>query len=260
MPSHEAASTKIAVVTGGSSGIGRAAALRIAERGAGVILTYNTNADGAKDTVATIERNGAEAVALALDTGRSASFADFAERVAHELDGRWQRPTFDHLVNNAGFAQMAMFEDTTEDLFDGLLRVALKGPYFLTQKLLPLLADGGAIVNTTSSSALVTGMTPGYSAYATMKGGLAVLTRCLAQELSTRGIRVNAVAPGPTRTRLGGDAFDHHPEVIPPLVAQTALGRLGEADDIGKVIAALLSDDLGWITGENIEASGGFNL
>lgn len=260
MPIHEAPGAKIAVVTGGSSGIGQAAAFRIAERGVGVILTYNANPDGAKDTVATIEADGGEAVALPLDVGRSETFADLARQVAGELNDRWQRPTFDYLVNNAGFGHMAMFEDTTEDLFDELFRVILKGPYFLTQTLLPLLADGGAIVNTTSNSALPTGLTPGYSAYATMKGGLAVLTRSMAKELSTRGIRVNAVAPGSTRTRIANDAFAHHPEVIPPLAAQTALGRIGEPDDIGKVIAALLSDDLGWITGENIEASGGFRM
>lgn len=260
MSNHDEVSARVAVVAGASSGIGQAAAVRIAERGAGVILTYNSNPAGAKDTVATIEGNGGEAVALALDVGDSASFAGFAERVVHELDDRWQRSTFDYLVNNAGFGQMAMFEDTTEELFDQFFRVSLKGPYFLTQRLLPLLADGGAIVNTTSSSALPTSISPGYSAYATMKGGLAVLTRYLAKELSTRGIRVNSVAPGPTRTRLSGDAFEHHPEVIPPLVAQTALGRLGEPDDVGKVIAALLSDDLGWVTGENLEASGGYRM
>jgi NAD(P)-dependent dehydrogenase (short-subunit alcohol dehydrogenase family) len=260
MPNHESPNAKVAVVTGGSSGIGQAAAIRIAERGAGVILTYNTNADNAKETVAMIEGKGGEAIALPLDVGRSASFADFAEQVVQELNDTWRRATFDYLVNNAGFGQMAMFEDTTEELFDEFLRVVLKGPYFLTQRLLPLLAEGGAIVNTTSNAALVTGLTPGYSAYATMKGGLAVLTRCLAKELSTRGIRVNSVAPGSTRTRIAHDAFEHHPEVIPPLVAQTALGRLGEADDIGKVIAALLSDDFGWVTGENIEASGGYRM
>jgi NAD(P)-dependent dehydrogenase (short-subunit alcohol dehydrogenase family) len=259
MTSHENPRVKIAVVTGGSSGIGRAAALRIAERGAEVIRTYNTNPDGAKETVAAIEAGGGAAVALPLDVGRSASFADFARQVEGELDRR-QRRSFDYLVNNAGFGQMAMFEDTTEDLFDEFFRVILKGPYFLTQTLLPLLADGGAIVNTTSNSALATGITPGYSAYASAKGGLTVLTRCLAKELSTRGIRVNSIAPGSTRTRIAHDAFEHHPEAIPPLVAQTALGRLGEADDIGKVVAAVLSDDFGWVTGENIEASGGYRM
>ncbi|MBV9497207.1 MAG: SDR family oxidoreductase, partial [Acidobacteria bacterium] len=191
--------------------------------------------------------------------GRSDTFPDFVERAIAEMRGRWGRATFDWLVNNAGFGQMAMFEDTSEELYDQFHRVLLKGPYFLTQKLLPHLADGGAIVNTASSSA-TTALTAGYSAYATMKGGLMVLTRYLAKELSVRGIRVNGVAPGPTRTRIGHDAFERMPEVIPPLVAKTALGRIGEPDDVGKVIAALLSDDCGWITGENVEVSGGFEL
>jgi len=260
MPNRKETHTKIAVVTGASSGIGQAAAIRIAERGTAVILTYNTNPGGAKETVTTIEDSGGQATAIQLDVGRSETFAGFAQQVASLLAVRWARETFDYLVNNAGFGQMAMFEDTTEELFDALLSVLLKGPYFLTQKLLPLLADGGAVVNTTSNSALVTGLTPGYSAYATMKGGLTVLTRCLAKELSTRGIRVNSVAPGSTRTRIADDAFAKHPEVIVPLAAQTALGRIGEGDDIGKVVAALLSDDFGWVTGENIEASGGFRM
>jgi NAD(P)-dependent dehydrogenase (short-subunit alcohol dehydrogenase family) len=225
-----------------------------------VILTYNTNPDGAEETVATIEDRGGMAVALPLDVGNSETFDAFTQRVSTEITDRWQRTSFDYLVNNAGFGQMSMFVDTTEELYDRFHRVILKGPYFLTQKLLPLLADGGAIVNTTSNSALPTGMESGYSAYASMKGGLTVLTRCMAKELSGRGIRVNSIAPGPTRTRLANDAFERFPEVIPPIVARTALGRLGDGDDIGKVIAALLSDECGWITGENIEASGGFNL
>jgi NAD(P)-dependent dehydrogenase (short-subunit alcohol dehydrogenase family) len=252
---------KIAVVTGGSSGIGRHTAIRIAERGAGVILTYNTNPNGAEETVATIEDRGGTAVALQLDVGNSESFDAFAQRVAAEINGRWQRSAFDYLVSNAGFGQMSMFVDTTEDLYDRFHRVILKGPYFLTQKLLPLLADGGAIVNTTSNSALPTGLETGYSAYASMKGGLTVLTRCMAKELSGRGIRVNSVAPGPTRTRMiSDDVVERFPDVIASLVDRTALGRLGDGDDIGKVIAALLSDECAWITGENIEASGGFNL
>jgi NAD(P)-dependent dehydrogenase (short-subunit alcohol dehydrogenase family) len=250
----------IAVVTGASSGIGRAAAIHIAKRGAGVIATYNANPDGARETVAAIEAGGGSALALPLDVSASATFAVFARTVAAELQRRWRRTSFDYLVNNAGFGQMAMFEDTSEELFDRFHRVILKGPYFLTQKLLPLLADGGAVVNVTSNSALATGLEPGYSAYAAMKGGLVVLTQYLAAELSVRGIRVNGVAPGPTRTRIAHDAFERFPDVIPPIVERTALGRLGEGDDVGKVVAALLSDDLGWVTGQNVEASGGFNL
>jgi NAD(P)-dependent dehydrogenase (short-subunit alcohol dehydrogenase family) len=252
---------KVAIVTGASSGIGRSAAIEIAKSGNGVILTYSTNPQGGLETAATIEKEGGTAVALPLDVSEAGTFVAFRDRVSDVLRHTWQRDTFDYLVNNAGFAQTSLIEDTTEETFDRLMRVLLKGPYFLTQKLLPLMADGGAIVNTSSNSATAaTGLEPGYSAYASMKGGLDVLTRYMAKEFSTRGIRVNAVSPGSTRTRIADDAFTRFPEVVPALAAKTALGRVGEPDDIGAMIATLVSDESRWVTAQNIEVSGGYNL
>ncbi|MEV8371131.1 SDR family oxidoreductase [Kribbella sp. NPDC056861] len=249
-----------ALITGASSGIGRSAAIEIARRGTGVIITYDKNKDGANETIVQIEELGGTAVALPLSLGDSSTFGEFRQSVVDALHTTWQTESLDYLVNNAGFGGGAAFEETTEEFFDELMRVLLKGPYFLTQTLLPLLADGGAIVNTSSNSALDIGVEAGFSAYATMKGGVLVLTRYLAKELAPRGIRVNSVAPGPTRTRLGGDAFAKYPELIEPLAARTALGRLGEPDDIGKMIAVLLSPDSGWVTAQNLEVSGGFKL
>jgi len=251
---------QVAIITGGSSGIGQSAALRIAARGTGVILTYRSSPERALETVRIIEKDGGTAVALPLDVGRTEAFPTFRELVVAALRERWQRNDFDFLVNNAGIAEAAPFEDTTEEMFDRLAQVLLKGPYFLTQTLLPFLADGGAVINTSSNSALPHITEPGYSAYATMKGGVIVMTRYLAKELAPRGIRVNAVAPGSTRTRLADNAFEHHPEVIPGLAARTALGRVGEPDDVGAVIATLLGDECRWITAQTIDVSGGFDL
>ena len=251
---------RVAVVTGGSSGIGQSAAIQLARRGTGVILTYSNNQPGALDTVARIQADGGTAVALPLDVGKTDTFPAFRDAVVAALRDTFQRDSFDFLVNNAGAAQAAMFEDTTEELFDRLTNILLKGPYFLTQTLLPLMIDGGAIVNTTSNSALAASAEPGYSVYGSLKGGLAVLTRYMAKEFSPRGIRVNAIAPGSTRTRLSDNAFERFPEVIPALAAKTAFGRVGEPDDIGMAIAGLLGDDGRWITAQHIEVSGGYGL
>lgn len=250
----------VAIVIGGSAGIGQATSTELARRGAGVILTYNSHRDGADETIAAIREAGGTAVALPLDVGDSASFGAFREAVESELATTFGTRTIHSLVNNAGFGQMSLFEETTEETYDRLHRVLLKGPFFLTQTLLPLLADGGSIVNTTSSSTTTKGLTPGYSAYASMKGGLVVLTRYLAKELAPRGIRVNSVSPGVTRTRLGDDAFSRFPELIEPQARRTALGRIGEAADVAAVIAFLASEDGRWITAQDIEASGGYDL
>lgn len=251
---------KIVVVTGASSGIGRGAAVEIAARGMGVVITYNARPEGADRTVEEIRENGGTAVALPLDIGRTDTFPDFTNALTSALRSEWGADRIHALVNNAGFGGGMSFEKMTEDAFDAYYRVLLRGPYFLTQALLPLIEDGGAIVNTSSSSVRPGDTEPGYSGYATMKGGLVIATRFLAKELSNRSIRVNSIAPGPTRTRLGDNAFERFPEVIDGLAAKTAFGRIGEPADVGKVIAFLVSDDSAWITGQDIQASGGYAL
>jgi NAD(P)-dependent dehydrogenase (short-subunit alcohol dehydrogenase family) len=248
------------VVTGASSGIGQGAALEIAARGAGVVATYRSRPEGADETVALIRETGGTAVALPLDIARSETFPEFREKLARVLESEWQTSTIQGLVNNAGFGGGHSFEEMTEDAFDQYYRVLLRGPYFLTQSLLPLISDGSAIVNVSSSSARPGDTQEGYSGYAAMKAGLITATRFLAKELAGRGIRVNSIAPGPTLTRLGDNAFEKHPEFIDILAASTALGRIGEPRDIGKVIAFLTSPDAAWITGEDIQVSGGYAL
>jgi NAD(P)-dependent dehydrogenase (short-subunit alcohol dehydrogenase family) len=251
---------KIAIITGASSGIGGATAVALAERGVDSIVTFNSHEDRVRDVVEAVRQKGAKAVPLRLDVGKSAGFVAFRDEVTAVMDSEWKARSFDYLVNNAGFLQFSLFEDTTEELFDAYMRVLFKGPYFLTQALLPVLADGGAIVNVTSNSIFQNGLATGFSAYASMKGGLTVLTSYMAKEFSRRRIRVNSVAPGATRTRIGDDAYDKRPEAIQQIVETTALGRLGQGNEVGAAITAVLSDDFRWVTGQHIEVSGGARL
>lgn len=245
----------IAIITGGSRGIGATTALACAQRGIGVILTYNSNPESANDVVDTIVEGGGRAVALKLDVTDSSSFPAFSDAVHGALLATWNSTHFDCLVNNAGYGLFSPITAVTEAQFDGLFNVHLKGPFFLTQTLLPLIADGGQIVNLTSATTRVT--TAGVAPYASFKGGLEVLTRYMAKEFGDRRIRVNAVSPGPIRTELGGGLND---EFEAPLSAQTALGRVGETEDVASAIVSLLSDDNRWINAQSIEVAGGFAI
>ena len=260
MTSTDTSTPPIVLVTGASAGIGRGSALEIARRGFGVVATYHSRAEEAEETVAQIRELGGTAHALRLDLGDSSAFPLFRDELGRLLQREWGTDRLAALVNNGGYGGGRAFTEMTEEDFDRYYRVLLRGPYFLTQALLPLIADGGSIVSVSSSSARPGETEAGYSGYAGMKGGLIVASRYLALELAPRGIRVNTVAPGPTRTRLGDDAFDRFPEIIPALAAKTALGRLGEPEDIGRVVAFLVSDDAAWITGQDIQVAGGYAL
>jgi NAD(P)-dependent dehydrogenase (short-subunit alcohol dehydrogenase family) len=250
---------KVAIVTGGSNGIGRSTALELATRRIAVILTYNSDKKGAEDAIREIEqRNAVRAVALKLDLSQKSTFQDFTQLTKKSLDEIWQRKTFDYLVNNGGIGGGMMFTDVTEDYFNRIFDTNFKGPYFLTQELVAFMEAGGAIVNTSSTSSRIA--PPGYSAYGPAKAALSSWTRYLAKELASRKIRVNAVSPGPVHSNIGGGVFDKHPEYIKPLADQTALGRIGTPQDVAKVIADLLSDDFGWVTAQDIDVSGGFLL
>lgn len=233
-------------------------ALHLADRGVDSLITYRSRAEEAEGVVASIQAKGRKAVALPLDVSASASFAEFAETVKDALSRTWQREQFDFLVNNAGTGVHASFVETSEAQFDELVKIHLKGPYFLTQKLLPLIVDGGRILNVSSGLARFT--MPGYSAYATMKGGIEVLTRYLAKELGARKITVNTLAPGAIETDFGGGTVRDNAAVNQAVAAQTALGRVGLPDDIGAAVALLLSPESGWINAQRIEASGGMFL
>jgi NAD(P)-dependent dehydrogenase (short-subunit alcohol dehydrogenase family) len=249
---------RIAIITGGSRGLGRSMVLQLARRGVGVILTYKSGGAEAEAIVAEIAALGGKAAALALDVADSGSFDAFAEEVGRTLGAVWSRDRFDFLVNNAGIGLHAAFAETTEAQFDEMMAIHLKAPYFLTQKLLPLIADGGRIVNISTGTTRI--ILPGYSAYATMKGGIEVLTRYMAKELGPRRIAVNVVAPGAVETDFRGGAVRDNPQMNAMIASQTALGRVGLPDDIGAMVASLLSPENAWINAQRIEVSGGQSI
>ncbi|HGG8807713.1 TPA: SDR family NAD(P)-dependent oxidoreductase [Enterobacter hormaechei subsp. hoffmannii] len=248
----------IALVTGGSRGLGKNAVLKLAAEGTDIILTWNSSQQEAQEVVREIEGKGRKAAALQLNVGDTASFARFAQQVKETLTHVWQRDTFDYLVNNAGTGLYAPYTETTEAQFDDAVNIHFKGPFFLTQQLLPLIKDGGRILNVSSGLARFT--QPGSGTYAAMKGAMEVLTRYQAKELGVRGISVNIIAPGAIETDFGGGRVRDNAELNQLLASQTALGRVGLPDDIGDAIAALLSDKLGWMNAQRIEVSGGMFL
>ncbi|HTK08821.1 MAG TPA: SDR family oxidoreductase [Ktedonobacteraceae bacterium] len=248
----------VALITGGSRGLGKDMAMSIAAKGQDIILTYNSKREEAEAVVALLEKRGRKAVALQLNVSDTKSFAAFGEAVKAALKQTWGRNDFDFLVNNAGFGINASLTETTEEQFDQLVNVHFKGVFFLTQTLLPLIANGGRIVNI--SSGLARFSYPGNSVYGAVKGAIEVLTRYMAVELGPRGIAVNVVAPGAIATDFGGGFVRDNEFASQRIASQTALGRVGQAEDIGGVVAALLSEETRWINGQRIEVSGGIHL
>jgi NAD(P)-dependent dehydrogenase (short-subunit alcohol dehydrogenase family) len=250
--------TPIALITGASRGLGKNTALKLAAQGIDIILTYQTNAAAAAEVVAEIEWLGRKAVALPLDMSDSGSFAEFATQVSTVLAQTWQRESFNYLINNAGIGIHVPMAETSIEQFDTLMNIHVKGPFFLTQSLLPQLMDGGSIINI--STGLTRFAIPGFGAYATMKGAVETMTKYWAKELGPRGIRVNVLAPGAIETDFGGGAVRDNAQMNQFLAQQTALGRVGLPDDIGGAISALLSPAAAWINAQRIEASGGMFL
>ncbi|MFT8365039.1 MAG: SDR family oxidoreductase [Gluconobacter cerinus] len=249
---------KLAIVTGSSRGLGRATSIALATRGADIVVTYLSNREEANSVVAEIQALGQKAVALQLDAGDVTSFDGFSTHLKEALANTWSRDSFDFLVNNAGFLRAAPIGKVTEADFDSLCNIHFKGVLFLTQHLLPLISDGGRIVNISSGLTRFAG--PGSAAYASMKGAIEVLTRYMAKELGPRGITVNAVAPGAIETDFSGGAVRDNPNINKAVAGATALGRVGVSEDIGLMIASLLTDANRWVTAQRIEVSGGMFL
>jgi NAD(P)-dependent dehydrogenase (short-subunit alcohol dehydrogenase family) len=250
--------TKIALVTGGSRGLGKDMAISLAEKGTDVILTYVNNKEAADDTVKAIEALGRKAVALQLNMADIKSLDPFVQQVAATLQSNWNTSAFDFLINNAGIGGGVPFDKVTEEMFDEFMNVHFKGVYFLTQKSLPYLNDGGRIINISTGTTRFTN--PGYSVYASMKGAVEVLTKYLARELGPRGITVNIIAPGPIETDFNNATIRNNPQIKERLSALSPLNRVGTAEDIGPVVAFICTADAAWINGQRIEVSGGINV
>lgn len=248
---------KIAVVTGGSRGLGKDMALALAKKGIDVILTYRSKEAEALETVATIKSMGRQAAAIQLNMSEFSSLDNFIKQLSDTLQQQWQISSFDFLINNAGMGATVPFEQVTEELFNDFLNVHFKGIYFLTQKLVPQINSGGRIINISTGTTRFTN--PGYSVYASMKGAIEVFTKYLAKELGARNIVANVVAPGPVETDFNSAAIRSNPQMKERLSSLSPLGRVGNASDIGGVVAFLCTEEAGWINGQRIEVSGGIN-
>jgi NAD(P)-dependent dehydrogenase (short-subunit alcohol dehydrogenase family) len=249
---------KVALITGGSRGLGRNMALQLARNGADVVITYRSKKTEAESVCAEIQDLGRKAVCLPLDTGIIASFPEFTSKLDTVLKEVWNRTDCDFLINNAGIDVHSPFGHTTEEQFDSLFNVHFKGVYFLTQAMLTRLADGGRIVCV--STGLTRFAIPGYAPYASTKGAIEVFVKYLAKELGSRRITANAIAPGAIETDFNKEAFEHNPQMQGFIASQTALGRVGHPDDIGGLVAFLCSEEGGWVNAQRIEASGGMFL
>jgi NAD(P)-dependent dehydrogenase (short-subunit alcohol dehydrogenase family) len=253
-----AAKNKIALVTGGSRGLGKNMAIRLAEYGHDVIITYHSQKEAADAVVSAIEAAGKKAAALQYDSSDFPSIDNFLQQLTHVLQNKWGTDKFDFLINNAGIGATIPFAQVTENDFDRFMDIHFKSVYFLTQKSLPVMNDHGRIINISTGTTRF--CAPGYSVYASMKGAIEIFTKYLAKEAGARGITANVVAPGPIETDFNNAAIRNNPERKTVISSITALGRVGQAEDIGGIVAFLCSADAGWISGQRIEASGGINL
>ena len=249
---------KIALITGGSRGLGRDMAIRLAGQGHHVIITYQSSREAADAVVADIEAKGKQAAALQLDVSDFKSLPAFLQEVAALLQSKWGSDKFDFLINNAGIGATIPFEKVTEADFDRFMNIHFKSVYFLPQQALSMMNDNGRIINISTGTTRF--CVPGYSVYASMKGAIEIFTKYVAKDAGARGITVNVVAPGPIETDFNNAVIRNNPDRKMIMASQTALGRVGQAEDIGGIIAFLCSGDAGWITGQRIEASGGVNL